>query len=127
MLTALYQQLCSLLADAGYPAYAADTVPPDAPFPFVTVEARPASTLHGTGRVTLTGWMRSGSRHADRLALADALLKLVPPGGRKLPLTGGMAVLFRGDRMNVEWPEAPGALGVCVKHELRMMGGESDA
>ena len=127
MMQSLYRQLCALLADAGYTAYVADAVPPDAAFPFVTVDARPSPSVLGTGRLTLTGWLRSDCRHADRLAMADALLRLVPPGGRKLLSEGGLAVLFRGDRLNVEWPEAPGALGVCVKHELRMMGGGSDA
>ena len=127
MLTDLYRKLCALLAEAGYPAWAEDAVPSEAAFPFVTVAIRPAASLHGTGRVTLTGWLRGPARHADRLALADTLLKLVPGGGLKIPLESGSAVLFRGDRMNVEWPESPGALGVCVKHELRVMGGGSDA
>ena len=127
MLTELYGKICALLAEAGYPAWAEDAVPPDAAFPFVTVAIRPAASMHGTGRVTLTGWLRGPARHADRLALADALLKLVPGSGMKLPAAGGLAVLTRGDRMNVEWPESPGALGVCVKHELRMMGGAADA
>lgn len=127
MLTALYRQLTALLDAAGYPAWAADAVPPDAAFPFVTLDIRPAASPLGTGRVTLTGWLRGPARHADRLALADTLLKLVPPGGLKLPLEGGLAVMYRGDRMNVEWPESPGALGACVKHELRVMGGGADA
>jgi len=127
VLTELYSQLVALLAEAGCSAYAADAVPPDAAFPFVTIEARVAATLHGTGRVTLTGWVHGNARHADRLALGDALLKIVPSGGRKLPLTGGYALLIRGDRMNVEWPETQGALGVRVTHGLRVAGGASDA
>lgn len=127
MMQSLYQQICALVAAAGYTAWAADAVPPDAAFPFVTVDARPAGNLHGTGRLTLTGWLRSDSRHADRLAMADALLRLVSPGGTKLSLEDGLAVIYRGDRLNVEWPENPGTLGVCVKHELRMMGGGGDA
>ena len=127
MLTELYRQLTALLAEAGYPAWSVDAVPPDAPFPFVTLQVRPAASLHGLGRVTLTGWLRGPCRHADRLALADALLRLVPSGGLKLPLTDGLAVLHRGDRLDVEWPEAAGALGVTVKHELRLMGGAGDA
>lgn len=127
MLTELYRQLTALLATAGYPAWAADAVPPDAVFPYVTMEVRAPASPFGVGRVTLTGWLRGPVRHADRLAMADTLLKLVPGGGLKLPLGGGLAVLFRGERMNVEWPESPGALGVCVKHELRLMGGGTDA
>ena len=96
MLTELYRQLTALLAEAGYPAWSAEAVPSDAPFPFVTLQVRPASTLHGLGQVTLTGWLRGPCRHADRLALADALLRLVPSGGLKLPLTDGLAVLHRG-------------------------------
>lgn len=127
MLTELYRSVCTLLAEAGYPAWAEDAVPPDAVFPFVTVAIRPAASLYGTGQVTLTGWLRGPARHTDRLALADTLLQLVPGGGLKLPLESGLAVLQRGDRMNVEWPESAGALGVCVKHDLRMMGGDADA
>ena len=127
MMTELYRELAALLAKVGYSAWAADAVPPDATFPFVTMEIRPAASLHGLGRVTLTGWLRGPCRHADRLALADALLKLIPPAGLKLPMGGGLALLLRGDRMNVEWPESPGALGVCVRHDLRVMGGGSDA
>ncbi|MBQ2954278.1 MAG: hypothetical protein IJE07_12175 [Clostridia bacterium] len=127
MLTELSRQLTALLSQAGYRTWAADAVPPKAEFPFVTVEIRPAASLHGLGRVTLTGWLPRPCRHADRLSLADALLRLVPPGGLKLPCGDGLALLLRGDRMNAEWPESEGALGVCVKHELRMLGGESDA
>lgn len=127
MLTDLYAQLCALLSQAGYTAWAADAVPPDADFPFVTLEVRPAASLHGTGRVTLTGWLRGPARHTDRLAMADTLLKLVPAGGLKLPGPGGLALLIRGDRLNVEWPETSGALGVCVKHDLRLMGGTNNA
>lgn len=127
MLTELYRRVCALLAEAGCSAWAEDAVPPDAALPFVTVSIRPAATLQGTGRVTLTGWLRSPARHTDRLALADTLLRLVPGSGLKLPLERGLAVLYRGDRTNVEWPESPGALGVCVKHELRVMGGDADA
>lgn len=127
MLTELYRKLCTLMTEAGYPAWAEDTVPADAAFPYVTVSVRPAASLHGLGRVTLTGWLRGPARHADRLALADTLLRLVPGGGLKLPLEGGVALLLRGDRMHVTWPESPGALGVCVQHELRMMGGDADA
>lgn len=127
MLQTLYQRLTALVQEAGYPCWAADAVPPDAAFPFVTVEVRPAATMHGLGRVTLTGWLRGPCRHADRLALADALLRLVPPGGMKIPLPGGLALMQRGDRLNVEWPESPGALGVTVKHDVRVMGGDGDA
>ena len=126
-MTQVYARLCALLKAAGYDAWAADAVPQDAALPFVTMEVRPAASLHGVGRVTLTGWMRSPARHADRLALADALLKLVPPAGLKLPLEDGLAILYRGDRMNIEWPENAQALGVCVKHEIRLMGGMRDA
>lgn len=127
MLTELHRKICAMLAEAGYPAWAEDAVPPDAPLPFVTLSIRPASSLHGVGRVTLTGWLHGPGRHADRLAMANTLLKLVPGGGLKLPLDGGLALLQRGDRMNVEWPENPGVLGVRVSHELRLMGGDSDA
>lgn len=126
-MTQIFERLCALLKAAGYDAWASDAVPQDATLPFVTMEVRPAASLHGVGRVTLTGWMRGPARHADRLALADTLLKLVPSAGLKLPLEGGLAVMYRGDRMNVEWPESPGALGVCVKHEIRLMGGMKDA
>lgn len=127
MLTEIYKQLTARLAAAGYPAWAADAVPTGAAFPYVTLEVRPAASPFGAGRVTLTGWLRGPARHAERLAMADALLRLVPPGGLKLKLEGGLAVLYRGDRLNVEWPESPGALGACVKHELRLMGGDTDA
>lgn len=126
MLTELTRQLVTLLADAGCAAYAADAVPPDAAFPFVTFSIRPAASLHALGQVTLTGWIRGPGCHAARLALADQLLKIVPPGGLKLPLDDGLAVLHRGDRLNVEWPEAPGALGCMVKHGLRLIGGAAD-
>ena len=127
MLTELHRRICALLAEAGYPVWAEDAVPPGTPFPFVTLSIRPAASMHGTGRITLTGWLHGPARHADRLAMANTLLRLVPGGGLKLPLDGGLALLQRGDRMNVEWPEAPGALGVRVRHELRMMGGDSHA
>lgn len=125
MLTELYRQLIALLKEAGVTAYAVDAVPPDAAFPFIALEIRPAASLHGLGRVTLTGWLRSHCRHADRLALADTLLSLVPPGGRRLLFQGGIAVLYQGSRMNVEWLESSGALGVRIRHELRVMGGDT--
>lgn len=127
MLTALYRQLTALLTQAGCRAWAANAVPPEAAFPFVTLEIRPAARLHGVGTVTLTGWLAKPCRHADRLALADTLLRLVPPAGLTLSPDGGLALMTRGDRMHVEWPESPGALGVCVKHELRLLGGDADA
>ncbi len=127
MLTELYTLLAARLQALGYPMWAADAVPDNAAFPFVTAVIRPSASLLGTGRVTLTGWCRSDARHADRLTLADDLLKLVPPGGLLLPLTEGAAALFRGDRMAVEWPETPDALGVSVTHDLRVVGGAADA
>lgn len=126
MLRTLYRELSALLEQAGFTVWAADAVPPDATFPFVAMEIRPAGSMHGTGWVTLTGWLRPPARHAERLAMADALLRLVPAGGLRLPLQGGLALLLRGDRLNVEWPESRGALGVQVKHGLRVMGGGSD-
>lgn len=127
MLTALYRQLTTLLTQAGYRVWAADAVPPEAEFPFVTLEIRPATRLHGVGTVTLTGWLAKPGRHAERLALADALLKLVPSAGLKLASDSVPALLTRGERVHVEWPESPGALGVLVKHELRLLGGDTDA
>ena len=54
MLTEIYRRLTALLASAGFTAWAADAVPPDAAFPYVTMEIIPAASLHRLGRVTLT-------------------------------------------------------------------------
>lgn len=123
MLTTLYRQLCTRLTDAGFTACAEDTVPGGAAFPFVTCRIEPPLSMHETGRVTLTCWHRSGTAHADRLAAADALIRLIPSGGLQLPLENGLAFIFRSGENAVAYPESPGALGVCVRHDLRVFGG----
>lgn len=123
MLTTLSRQLCALLTDAGFTAYAEDTVPGGAALPFVTFRIEPPTSMHETGCITLTCWQRSGMAHVSRLAAADALLRLVPSGGLTLPLENGLAVLFRSGAKAVTYPESPGALGVCVRHDLRVLGG----
>lgn len=123
MLTELYALLIALLTEAGFTAYAEDTVPQAAAFPFVTCRIGPPMSMHGTGSVTLTCHVRGDAPHEQRLAMADALIRLVPPGGMTLPLMGGLAALFRAEGQAVTWPEERGALGACVRHELRVFGG----
>lgn len=122
MLTEMYQKLCALLTEAGFTVWAEDAVPHDAGFPFVTLKVEPPAPMQGSGSVVLTGWTRGGSRHRDRLAMADALLRMVPGAGFKMQLDGGLAVLQRADRLQVEWPESEGALGVRIRHTLRVYG-----
>ena len=127
MLTEMYRQLIALLEAAGFTAYAEDAVPPDASFPFVTLRIEAPAPMQGSGAIVLTGWTRGGSRHRDRLAMADALLRIVPGAGLTLPLTDGLAVLRRADRLSVTWPENQGALGAQVRHALRIYGRCDDA
>lgn len=127
MLTDMYRQLTALLEAAGFTAYAEDAVPPDAPFPFVTMRLEAPAPMQGSGAIVLTGWTRGGSRHRDRLAMADALLRLVPGAGLTLPLENGLAILRRADRLSVSWPESQGALGAQVQHALRIYGRCDDA
>lgn len=127
MLTEIYRRLTALLASAGFTAWAADAVPPDAAFPYVTMEIIPAANLHGLGRVTLTGWPAQGCGMARRLSMADDLLALVPPAGLKLPLAGGLALLTRCRHADLQWVTSHGALGVRIPFDLRMMGGDVHA
>ena len=127
MLTEMYRQLIALLEAAGFTVYAEDAVPPDAAFPFVTLRLEAPAPMQGSGAIVLTGWTRGGSRHRDRLAMADTLLRIVPGAGLTLPLTDGLAVLRRADRLSVTWPESQGALGAQVRHALRIYGRCDDA
>lgn len=127
MLTELYRRMTTLLAEAGFTAWAADAVPPDAECPFVSVEIVPAADMHSLGRVTLTGWPMEMCSMARRLAMADALYTIVPPGGLKLPLESGLAVLTRCSRSQLQWVESGGALGVRIPFDLRVMGGGTHA
>lgn len=120
MLTEMYRQLYERLTAAGFTVFAEDAVPADAAFPFVTLKLEAPAPMQGSGAVLLTGWCCSGARHRDRLALADALLRFVPGAGLKLRLDGGLAVLHRADRLQVEWPQEHGALGVRVRYGLRL-------
>ncbi|MBQ7850201.1 MAG: hypothetical protein IJ343_10795 [Clostridia bacterium] len=122
MLTALYQVLCQRLSEAGFTVFAEDCVPGDAAFPFVTLRIDASAPLQDGGAVILTGWLRSNAPHRDRLAMADALLRLVPGAGLKLPLAGGLALLHQGGRPCVQWLQSGGALGAQVRHSLRLCG-----
>lgn len=122
MLTELYAKLTALLAEAGFTAYAEDTVPQEAGFPFVTCRIDAPVSMHERGCVALTCWVRGDAAHAQRLTLADTLVSLVPPGGMMLPLDGGLAAVFRAEGQAVTWPESKGALGARVRHELRVFG-----
>lgn len=127
MLTELTHRLMEALSAARLTVWAADAVPPDAAFPFVTVEIAPAASLHDLGRVTLTGWPDKPCSMAQRLAMADALLALVPPAGLKLPLEDGLALLTRGSRTQLQWVASDGAIGVRIPFDLRLMGGPAHA
>lgn len=122
MLTEMYRKLHALLTEAGFTVWAEDAVPHDAAFPFVTLKIEPPAPMQGSGSVVLTGWHRGGTRHCDRLAMADTLLRIVPGAGLKMQLDGGLAILHRADRLQVEWPQSEGALGVRVRHALRVYG-----
>lgn len=93
MLTELYQALYARLSGLGCPVYAHDCVPPDAPFPFVTLEAAPSLSPGGKGTLTLACWHHTSAAHADRLLLADKLCGLFPSGGVLLTLNAGVAVI----------------------------------
>ena len=127
MLTELYRRMTALLAEAGFTAWAADAVPPDAAFPFVTMEITPAGSMHALGRVVLTGWPGKTCSMARRLAMADALYAIVPSAGLKLPLENGLALLTRCSRAEMQWVESGGATGVRIPLELRVMGGDAHA
>lgn len=122
MLTELHQQLCRLLSGAGFTLYAEDTVPSGTAFPYVTCRIEPPLSMYESGSIALTCWHRSGIAHADRLAAADALIRLVPTSGLRLPLANGLAAVFRSDSRAVTYSESPGALGVCVRYSLRVFG-----
>lgn len=127
MLTALFGQLCTLLQSIGVPVYAEDAVPSDTLFPLLTLRIEPPGRLDESGSVTLTGWFRSSSPHADRLAMADRIMKLVPAGGRLLRTNGLLAALYPCGKEAVTWPESRGQLGVRIRWELRLyMAKEAD-
>lgn len=121
-MTVLYQYLCDRLSHFGYTAWAADAVPPDAPFPYVTLRILPPAPMQGSGRIEVTGWHRSSCPHRDRLAMADALLKIVPGAGLKVKMGSSMAVIHPADRLAAEWPESTGMLGVRILYSLRIYG-----
>jgi len=120
MLTALFAQLCTLLRPLGVPVYAEDAVPPDAAFPLIALRIEPPGCLMESGKVTLTGWFRSSSPHADRLAMTDRLLALIPTGGYLLHTDTLFAALFPTGKEAVTWPESRGLLGVRIPWELRL-------
>lgn len=120
MLKELCAALIAHLAQAGFAAYAEDAVPQGACFPFATCRIDAPASMHEKGCVTLTCWVRGDAANEARLDAADALMSLVPSGGLLIPLDGGLAALFRAQGGAVSFPETKGALGACVRHELRV-------
>lgn len=133
MLSQLHQLLYAQLSALGYAVYAADCVPDDARFPYLTFQAEPSADPDGMGCVTLTAWCRSTAAHSERMAFGDLLMQVVPSAGLPLWLDGGLAVCWRQQQAAISYPAAKGALGVRVQHDLRLylnkpfQGGDSDA
>ena len=120
MLTSLYDRLHALLERSGFTAYPQDAVPAAAALPLVTCLIDPPATYAGAGSITLTLWTTPDIPHAERLLMADRLLQCVPPGGRLLPLPGGIAAVFRPDERLLSFPEKRGAMGVRIRLALRL-------
>lgn len=123
MLKELHEKLFGLLNQAGVAAYAEDCIPDTACFPFAACRIEAPVSPFGTGRVTLTGWVRSAAPQEERIGLAQTLLQLVPRGGRMISLTAGLAALFPAEDQAVTWPETTGALGVRICFTLLAAGG----
>lgn len=121
MLTDLAARLCSLLGSSGTPVYLADSVPACAEFPYVTLQFSPPLTPGDLASLTLTGWHWSHTGNADRFALADALLTLIPPAGLKLPLENGTAVIWRSRGRKVEGVRSGDALGLSIPFDLMLL------
>lgn len=107
-MTQLYRLLYAHLSTLGFPLYAADQVPHDAAFPYLTFEAVLPGDLQGTGTLTLRAWCRSDAPHSERLRLGDMLMACVPLSG--LPL-------WSGDALTVCWRQESGAASLLREHD----------
>lgn len=115
MIASLQRAVIALLTGAGWPAYAEDAVPGSAAFPLATLRLDPPAAWDGQGSAVLTAWASpaSDTAQADRMALAEKLMALVPQGGALLALDEGVAALYPAG--NLEFPDDRGALGVRLR------------
>lgn len=118
MLTSLHQALIDHLSSLETPILQANCVPQGQTFPYVTMDVTPALSTDMPGSLTLTAWCCGESAHADRLALAEELLALLPSRGTVLALTGGRAILCMTDE-RARCLQSGEALGVQLTWELR--------
>lgn len=114
MLTDLMNRLHTLLEAASCPVYLADSVPPDAAFPYMTMQVEPAVHPGCGSPLTLTAWHCSGTSNTDRFALADTLLTLIPASGLRIPLESGVACLYRARGKGVSCVRSTNALGLTM-------------
>lgn len=116
MMTELFAALCRLFDGIGTGVFLADCVPQGQPLPYLTLEASPAPD--GTSRLDVTLWC-SGHANAERLALCDTLLTLIPAGGLRITGENTLAVLSRAKNAGVRCQTSADALWLTLPLELQ--------
>ena len=112
MMTELLSALHDLLSQAGLPVYLADCLPPGTACPYLLLEDMPAAD--GRSALRLTVWCAGNAPHAQRIALGDALLTLIPMGGLHLRLPDCIAVLTRAGDAPIECRKEADCLGLSL-------------
>lgn len=121
MLTELYAAVFAWLAEAGLTAYAEDAVPDKAAFPYASCRIEAPLTMRDEGQLAVT-CHSADTAQAEKLDMADKLLRLVPTGGVKLPLAHGLAVLHRPDSPTAPQEKRAGVTGLRIRFGLRVYG-----
>lgn len=98
MLTDVYQALLNRLAQLDTPVFQADCIPQGQTFPYLTLDIALPLAPQQPGKLTLTAWCHGAQAHADRLALADAILALLPLSGTRLEGESGRIILLADDQ-----------------------------
>lgn len=114
----MYDAILRRLASISLPVLEEGCVPQGQTFPYLTLRVEPACRSNVPGAVTLTAWCCGDQAHADRLALADQLLTLLPPRGFPLTYSGGRSLLYMKDSQVRCLQQGP-ALGVQLTWALR--------
>lgn len=112
MLNALLAALHDLLSQSGLPVYLADCLPPGTACPYALLDGMPAAD--GRSALRLTLWCAGDAPHAQRLALGDALLTLIPAGGLHLRLPDGAVLLTRAADAPIECRKEADFLGLSL-------------
>lgn len=79
----------------GMTVYADGFVPHDAILPYIVFDVADNATF-GNALLSATAWMRIGPDNAPLAALLDEVQKRIPAQGVRLPVTGGLLMLYPG-------------------------------